>query len=169
MIAHHFIMLARYNRWANARLYDAASRMNDDERARDVGAFFGSMIGTLNHILVADRIWMRRFTGEGPTYDRLDEVPYPELDTLRVERDGEDEHLLSWVGSLDDATLSGTFTYMPVTSCETVTQRLAPALTHVFNHQTHHRGQAHTILTQLGYRAPALDLIYFQREATRAA
>ena len=168
MMQHHFTMLARYNAWANARLYDAAARMGEDY-AKDAGAFFGSMHGTLSHILVADRIWLRRLTGEGPEHRALDERPYGDLASLRMAREAEDERIGAFIGSLDDDDLSGSFTYTPITNPEPVTQRRAPVLTHVFNHQTHHRGQAHTILTSLGYEAPAMDLIYFSREAGRTA
>ena len=169
MIAHQFTMLARYNVWANARLYDAARLMGEERYQHDAGAFFGSMHRTLNHILVADRIWMNRFTGEGPTYDRLDAVPCDGLETLATEREREDDRILAWVRSLDDDALGANFTYTRVTTPEPVMQRLVPALTHMFNHQTHHRGQAHMILTAQGLEAPALDLIYFHREAARAA
>ena len=169
MIAHQFVMLARYNAWANVRLYEAVRSMDEERYRHDAGAFFGSMHRTLNHVLVADRIWMNRFTGEGPTYDRLDAVPCGDLKTLSAEREREDARILFWVRSLDDEALGANFTYIPVTTPEPVTQRLAPALTHMFNHQTHHRGQAHMILTAQGSEAPALDLIYFHREAARAA
>lgn len=165
MMAHHFSMMARYNAWANARLWKGCEALTDDEYRRNAGAFFGSMHNTLSHVLVADRIWLQRFTGEGPTYDRLDAVPYEERGELRLARIDEDARIGRYVSSLDDERLAGRFTYVPVSTPEPVTQRLAPALTHFFNHQTHHRGQAHMILTSLGHRAPALDLIYFSREA----
>ena len=164
MIRHHFLMMARYNTWANARLYNAAETMGDDYD-RDAGAFFDSMHGTLSHILVADRIWLHRLTGEGPTYDRLDARPYGDLATLRAEREAEDERILGYVGSLDDEALSGTFAYTPISIGQRMESRRAPVLAHLFNHQTHHRGQAHTILTSLGHEAPPLDIIHFQREA----
>ena len=168
MIAHQFVMLARYNAWANRRLYDAAAAMPDEAYRRDAGAFFGSMHRTLNHILVADRIWMNRFTGSGPTHAKLDAVPCDAFGELRREREAMDDRILAWVRLLDDAALSADFTYTPVTTPDPVTQRLAPALTHLFNHHTHHRGQAHVILTSQGFEAPALDLIYFSRDAQRA-
>lgn len=168
MMQHHFTMLARYNAWANARLYDAAEGMGADYD-RDAGAFFDSMHGTLSHVLVADRIWLRRLTGEGPEPARLDERPYDDLASLRAARMEEDERIAAYIASLDDEALSGSFTYTPVTTPEPVSSRRAPVLTHLFNHQTHHRGQAHAILTSLGQEAPALDLIYFSREAGRAA
>ena len=160
---HHFQMLAAYNRWANGRLYDAAVDLTDAEVAQDVGAFFRSMMGTLNHILVADRIWMKRFTAHGEAPRSLDAIIHPNLDPLRIAREAEDERISSWIEGLEEKAFAGRFSYITVTDMRTVSQRLAPALTHFFNHQTHHRGQAHTILSLLGREPPSLDMIYFQR------
>jgi uncharacterized damage-inducible protein DinB len=162
-VKQHFMMFAAYNAWANARIYEAASNLGKEEFGRDAGAFFKSMRGTLNHILVADRIWLKRFTGEGDAPAALDTILYIDFPKLRVARQAEDKRLLDWIDSRSDKALAGRFTYMTVTDMRTVSQRLAPALSHLFNHQTHHRGQAHTILTALGKDAPSLDLIYFQR------
>ncbi|MEP6565720.1 MAG: DinB family protein [Mesorhizobium sp.] len=159
----HFMMLAAYNQWANGRIYDAAGDLNDEEFNRNVGAFFGSMMGTLNHLLTADRIWMKRFTGEGDAPTSLDAIMHRALPVLRMAREAEDKRIIGWVGGLSDKALSGRFTYMTVTDMRTVSQRLAPALAHVFNHQTHHRGQAHAILTILGRPSVPLDLMLFQR------
>jgi len=159
----HFMMFAAYNRWANARIYDAALELTDEEFSRPVGAVFGSLMGTLNHLLVTDRIWMKRFTGEGDAPKALDAIIQRGLGPLRVSREAEDERIVEWVASLDEEALAGRFTYMTVTDMRTVSQRLAPALAHLFNHQTHHRGQAHSILTILGKPSVPLDLIYFQR------
>lgn len=159
----HFSMMAAYNHWANRRLYAAAGELSGEEYGRDLGAFFKSMSGTLNHVLVADRIWMKRFTGEGDAPDRLDAVIHGALPALKIARESEDKRIAEWVAGLDDEALAGRFTYVTATDMRTVSQRLAPALTHFFNHQTHHRGQAHTILSILGKSPPSLDLIYFQR------
>ena len=159
----HFNMFAHYNRWANALLYAEAARLTREEFNQPTGAFFGSLMATLNHLLVADRLWLHRFTGQGSVPARLDENLFPELAPLQAARKAEDERIIDWVSGLNDGMLSGTFTYTPMTSTERVTQRLAPALAHVFNHQTHHRGQAHMILTTLGKQSLALDLVYFQR------
>jgi uncharacterized damage-inducible protein DinB len=156
-------MLAAYNAWANARLYDAAAELGQDEFNRDMGAFFGSMCGTLNHVLVADRIWMKRFTGEGDAPSRLDTILFPAFGALKISRQAEDKRIIDWIDGLDEEALAGRFTYVTATDMRTVSQRLAPALTHFFNHQTHHRGQAHMILTALGKSSVPLDLIYFQR------
>lgn len=159
----HFQMFAAYNRWANAAVHDAAQDLSAQELARDTGAFFGSLIGTLNHVLVADRIWMKRFTGEGAAPAALDTILYTALPALRAAREAEDARIVDWIDGLPDTAFTGRFTYVTVTDMRTISQRLAPALAHFFNHQTHHRGQAHAILTTLGKPSPALDLIYFQR------
>jgi uncharacterized damage-inducible protein DinB len=159
----HFMMFAAYNQWANSRIYDAAADLDEEEFHRNVGAFFGSMMGTLNHLLTADRIWMRRFTGEGDAPARLDTILHRALPGLRLAREAEDKRIIDWVGALSDRALSGRFSYMTVSDMRTVSQRLAPALDHFFNHQTHHRGQAHTILTILGRPSVSLDLTLFQR------
>ena len=159
----HFGMMAAYNRWANRTLYAAAAELSPDELARDVGVFFKSMLGTLNHILVADRIWMRRFTGEGDAPDRLDAILFNAFPALRLARDAEDKRIMEWVHTLTEDALHGRFTYMSISNPTVISQRLAPALTHFFNHQTHHRGQAHAILSILGRKPPSLDLVYFHR------
>lgn len=157
------MMFAAYNAWANERIYEAAEGLTKEEFERDVGAFFKSMRGTLNHLLVADRIWLKRITGEGDAPTALDTILYIDFAKLRVAREAEDKRIVRWISSQSEKQLAGRFTYMTVTDMRTISQRVAPALSHLFNHQTHHRGQAHTILTLLGKQAPSLDLIYFQR------
>ncbi len=155
---HHFQMLAAYNGWANGRLYDAAADLTDAEFAQDVGAFFRSMMGTLNHVLVADRIWMKRFTAHGEAPRSLDAIIHPNLDPLRIAREAEDERILGWIDGLGEAAFAGRFSYITVTDMRTVSQRLAPALAHFFNHQTHHRGQVHAMLTAAGARPEDTDI-----------
>lgn len=158
-----FEMFAAYNRWANGAVYAAARDLNDEELHRNQGAFFGSMIGTLNHLLSADRIWMRRFTGTGDAPAALNAILYPGLDDLQAARTTEDERIAGWVASLSEDQLAANFSYTPITNPEPVTQRLGSALSHFFNHQTHHRGQCHMILTSLGRPSLTLDLVWFQR------
>lgn len=160
----HFEMFAFYNAWANRRLYSAVAGMSDEMRKAPAG-FFGSLHNTLNHLVVADRIWMHRFTGEGETYNRLDEVPYPDFTELRAARAELDHRIAAFVATTTYENLRGEFTYTPISIPEPITQPLGPALAHFFNHQTHHRGQCHHMLTAAGVAAPPLDLIYFQREA----
>jgi uncharacterized damage-inducible protein DinB len=159
----HFEMFAAYNQWANGVIYGAARELNDEELGRNKGAFFGSMIGTLNHLLCADRIWMKRFTGAGDAPRALDTILYPGLDELEVARKAEDERIIAWIAGLPQERLAANFSYTPITRPEPVTQKLGSALSHFFNHQTHHRGQCHMILTSLGKPSLTLDLVWFQR------
>ncbi len=157
--------LAAYNAWANARLYDGAAAIGADLLARPMGAFFGSLTGTLNHLVVTDRIWLSRLLATGEPQPPLDTVLETDLSALRALRMAEDARLEAFVAGLDAAGLDVPVTYAN-SSGRTFTQDRASVLDHLFNHQTHHRGQAHTLLTQLGGReaAPSLDLIVFQRE-----
>jgi len=159
----HFEMFAAYNQWANGVIYGAARELSDDELNRNQGAFFGSMIGTLNHLLCADRIWMKRFTGEGDAPRALDTILHPRFDDLEAARCTEDERIIAWIAGLPQDKLAGNFSYTPITRPEPVTQKLGSALSHFFNHQAHHRGQCHMILTSLGKPSLTLDLVWFQR------
>lgn len=162
-----FEMFSGYNAWANERLYDAAAQLSDQDYRADHGAFFKSMHGTLNHLLVADRVWMHRFTGEGPLPTALNAILEDDFNDLRAARAGEDARIISYVESLTDEDLAGDIRYRTSRPAEIV-QPLRHALSHVFNHQTHHRGQAHCLLTKLTGDAPSLDLIVYQRETVRA-
>jgi uncharacterized damage-inducible protein DinB len=161
----HFAMFAGYNRWANERLYEAAGKLPDADYRADRGAFFGSLHRTLNHLVVTDRIWMRRFTGEGPVQASLDEILFETLAELGAARIEEDERIIAYIDGLSEADLAATFRYRRTSSPDEITQPLAPAIAHLFNHQTHHRGQAHALLTILGGHdfAPSFDLVVFQR------
>lgn len=160
-----FDMLAAYNAWANERLYDAAARVADEDYRADGGAFFGSLHGTLNHLLLGDRIWMHRFTGEGDEPIQLDAILYDEFDALRAARRTEDARIIAHIGSLTDSDLAGVIRYRSTRSPTDIEQLLAPLLLHFFNHQTHHRGQAHCLLTGLTGEAPSLDLLVYQRHS----
>lgn len=165
MIKDHFKMLARYNQWANARLYDMAGALADDLYRRDAGAYFGSLHGTLNHILVADRVWMRRMTGTGDHPGKLDAILFESLHKLREAREAEDARILSFVSSLAETDFAKPWDYQTLSGTPQ-RQLLREILAHFFNHQTHHRGQAHAVLTVLGVEEPAgLDLLIMQREA----
>jgi uncharacterized damage-inducible protein DinB len=159
-----FEMLAAYNEWANARLYAAAARLSDAEYRADHGAFFGSIHGTLNHILIGDRIWMHVFTGEGEKPTQLDAILYDDLAALRAARRTEDARIGRYVASLTAQDLAGTVRYRTIRNPAEIEQQLPPLLIHFFNHQTHHRGQVHSLLTRLTGEAPTLDLVMFQRQ-----
>jgi uncharacterized damage-inducible protein DinB len=162
LLKQHFDTFARYNAWANTRLFDAAALLSDADYRAD-----RSVHGTLNHLLVTDHVWMFRFTGEGHSPDRLDAILFEPLESLRHAREAEDARIVRYITGLDDASLEGTITYRRVSTPEAITQPLAPALTHWFNHQTHHRGQVHALLTGLAGRAPELDLLFYQRLAEK--
>ncbi|WP_029007748.1 DinB family protein [Azospirillum halopraeferens] len=159
----HFRLFARYNRWANDRLFDAVAALPEERFREDRGAFFGSLCGTLNHILVGDQLWMRRFEGAGPQPPSLDTILHPDLPGLRAAREAEDARILAFVEAQDEARFAGTLAYTNVRG-ERWEQPFSAVLGHLFNHQTHHRGQAHTLLSQFGHTPPELDLIYFMRE-----
>jgi uncharacterized damage-inducible protein DinB len=159
-------MFAGYNRWCNERLYEAAAKVSDADYRADRGAFFKSLHGTLNHLLVGDRIWMRRFTGAGELPPSLDAILYEDFEALRAARVSEDVKIVRYVDRLSEADLAGTIRYRTFVRPQTIEQALSPALDHFFNHQTHHRGQAHALLSAiLGNDAtPSFDLIIYQRE-----
>jgi uncharacterized damage-inducible protein DinB len=164
MLKAYFDQLATYNRWANQRIYDDSASLTDDTRKHPAALFFGSVHGTLNHLLVADYIWMRRFTGAGPQPERLNQILYEDFAELRTAREQEDERILKFVTSLN--AYDSVIEYQNSTG-KTFQQALGPALTHFFNHQTHHRGQVHAGLTIAGIREPrSLDLLVLQRSAT---
>lgn len=155
-------MLAGYNQWANRRLYAAAAELPDADYRADHGAFFGSVHGTLNHLLAGDRIWMRRLTGEGGAPARLDEIIHDDLMSLREAREAEDARIVAYVAALLDGDLTGTVRYRTISGPADIEQELLPVLVNLFNHQTHHRGQAHCLLTRITNQAPSL---VYQRES----
>jgi uncharacterized damage-inducible protein DinB len=161
-----YMMFAGYNAWCNERLYAAAAGASDADYRADRGAFFKSLHGTLNHLLVGDRIWMRRFTGAGELPASLDVILYEDFETLRAARRSEDVLISRYIASLSDNDLVGTIRYRTVTNPQNIEQSLAPALDHFFNHQTHHRGQAHAMLSSIigNDATPSFDLIIYQRE-----
>ena len=160
-------MFAHYNQWSNRRIYDAAATLGDSDYRADRGVFFKSMQGTLNHLLVTDKIWLNRLSPAaaafGPAPQKLDAILFANFTELRTEREAQDMRIVEFVAGLSQAALISTVLYRRVSSPEQIEQAVAPALAHWFNHQTHHRGQAHAVLTSLGKAAPELDLLYFQR------
>jgi uncharacterized damage-inducible protein DinB len=159
-----FRMFAGYNAWANERLYSAAAMLSDSEYRADHGAFFGSVHGTLNHLVVGDRIWMQRLTGEGEAPARLDAFfMKTSARYVRRERPRTRASSLLWRGSASTTSAVGV-RYRTISRPADIEQELGYALPHVFNHQTHHRGQVHCLLTKTVEEAPSLDLILYQRE-----
>ena len=160
----HFVMMADYNAWANGRLYGMARQLPDEQYRRDVGAYFKSLHGTLNHLMVADLIWVRRLTGVGDQPRNLNAILFDDLPALSAARQQVDQRIITYVDSLSDAQLEETWDYRMLDGT-LQRQSRRETLAHLFNHQTHHRGQAHAILTVLGVCEPdGLDLLLMQRE-----
>lgn len=171
----NYRFLAKYNRWMNQRLYAACETLGDEERKRERGAFFGSLHRTLNHLVVADQIWLRRFAQCGldhgitlagldsavldlPPGSQLDTVLFDGWDELRAKREQLDAAIETWMAGLPETYSQLTMRY----SNSKGVQREHPAwqaMTHFFNHQTHHRGQATTLLAQAGMDVGVTDLI----------
>jgi uncharacterized damage-inducible protein DinB len=165
MAIENFRQLAAYNHWANLRLYDAALQLPEQSYRRPVGVFFGSLHGTLNHLLLTDRIWLRRLTGDGDHPANLDAILYDDRDALLRARIAEDARLQRVVDGYADGDLVQPIAYR-TTSGKDYSQLLQDILLHLFNHQTHHRGQAHACCSILtGTEPPSLDLLQFQRGA----
>jgi uncharacterized damage-inducible protein DinB len=161
----YFRMLARYNRFANQRLYDACVKLTDAEYRKPRASFFGSIHATLNHILVADRLWMGRFTGHPAAIKALNQILYDDFVGLRVARDAEDAQIIRYCDALDLPTLNTTLRYRKLAEPhDSMATPLRATLGHFFNHQTHHRGQVHGLLSQTAIAPPVLDLLAYMRE-----
>jgi uncharacterized damage-inducible protein DinB len=153
---NYYTAMARYNQWMNQRLYTTCAEIPTVDRQSDRGAFFKSIDGTLNHILVGDLIWLGRFTQQ-PFVAALDQELYSDFSDLRTERERLDLDIIIWSQNLTPSWLNETLTY---TNSSGFTRTLPHWLlaTHLFNHQTHHRGQLTTLLKQLGYDPGVTDL-----------
>lgn len=167
--ADHLRLMAEYNAWMNQRLYDAAAKLGADELAAERGAFFGSILGTLEHIVVGDTIWLKRFAEHRsggpltpvrdlPQPTALSQIQFGALAPLRERREFLDRLIGRWTASLDDADLDVPLAYRS-TRGEAFTKPFGLLCLHVFNHQTHHRGQATTLLSQAGVDVGATDLL----------
>ena len=165
MMLTHLRRLARYNSWANRRIYDACAQLSEAEYQKARPAFFGSLHGTLCHLLVTDWEWIARVEGSLPPRLPLDHRPFATLGELRSAREAYDAHIIEVVDGLDEAAAAADVVYRRVTQPQDVmsTPRHL-CLLHMFNHETHHRGQAHDQLTQTEVPPPSLDLLFYLRE-----
>jgi len=166
----HLRLLSRYNQWMNDKLYNTAAQLPADELARDRGAFFGSLLGTLNHIVVADIIWLQRFSDHPMQHPALAEIramPKPQaltqillndFTTLSAERRRLDGTIIAWCEQLDASDLDHKLAYRNMKGVAAV-KNFGSLMLHFFNHQTHHRGQATTLLSQQGLDVGATDLL----------
>ncbi len=161
--------MARYNRWMNEKLYAVAEKLTDAERKQDRGAFFGSIHRTLNHLLLADRVWLGRFTGAaleegelGPGGIRaLDQELYADFEELRRERAKTDDAIDAYVATLTPEKLAAPLRYLRHGVVNEFP--LWHAVAQIFNHETHHRGQVTTLLMQAGRDPGVTDLIAMLR------
>jgi uncharacterized damage-inducible protein DinB len=153
----HFQMLARYNRIANERLYAACAQLDDAEYRKPRAGSFGSIHGLLNHILLGDRRWMGLFESGERTTPPLNRVLYDDFPSLRTAREREDARIEAFFAGLDAAFWSRSFAYTNNQGKDYV-ETAHVACSHLFNHQTHHRGQVHVMLSQTPVAPPSLDL-----------
>jgi uncharacterized damage-inducible protein DinB len=151
-------VMARYNHWMNERLYATCAQLSSDDRNRDRRAFFGSITGTLNHLLWADRMWLGRFTDRPCGVPAFGADMFAEFDELRSERDVTDQAMLEWSENVSTDALASTLVY--TSKVDGKTRRIAASLAavHMFNHGIHHRGQLTTLLSQAGIDPGVTDL-----------
>jgi uncharacterized damage-inducible protein DinB len=156
--------MARYNRWQNENLYSVADRLSDEERRRARGAFFGSIEHTLNHLLWGDQIWMSRFAGtpKPPGVIAQSVSLCGDWETLKSARADFDRTIIDWADTVRPEWLAGDMTYFSGAIGREVTAPRWVLVTHLFNHQTHHRGQVHCMLTQAGGKPSDTDLPFLQ-------
>ena len=166
----HVCLMAQYNQWMNAKVYRAALGLPEAELVADRQAFFGSLLGTLNHLVVGDTLWLQRFAGhpahyaalqpvrELPVPARLDQILFADIQALHAHRQWLDQVILAWVGDIAEADLDHVLAYR--NSKGVVAHKpFFSLLMHVFNHQTHHRGQVTTLLSQVGAEVGVTDLL----------
>jgi len=162
-LSDHLRTLARYNHWANERLFDACRALDDDAYRAERGAFFGSIHRTLNHILVGDRAWLSRLEGVDRGIRSLDQILYDDLPSLVDARMEEDARIIAFVDGLAPEQLDEPLVYRTIAGKAQETP-IGLVVLHMINHATHHRGQVHCMLSQIPTDPPPLDLIYFLRE-----
>ena len=155
-----FRTMARYNRWMNERLYGVCAEIPDAERKRDRDAFFASIHGTLNHLLLGDKLWLGRFVSSPFPVDSLDQELYADFDELRGERARTDGAILAFTEALDEQALARDFCFTTIVNPGEQVFPFRHVLLHFFNHQTHHRGQVTTLIKQAGYEPGVTDLMW---------
>ena len=152
--------MARYNRWQNENLYGVADSLSDDERRRERGAWFGSIHKTFNHLLWGDQAWMYRLAGTPKPQGRIPEsvALYEDWQSLKSERTRFDRVIIDWADAVEPSWLAADMTFYSFATKSDWTRPRWLLVTHMFNHQTHHRGQVHSMLTQAGGRPGDTDL-----------
>ena len=159
------VEMARFNAWANARLHAAAATLPAGEVARERGAFFGSILGTLNHILLVDQLYRERLEGRETRFKTLDETVHDDLGQLTAAQAGEDAYYIEYFQALDPAVMETTIGFHTLTDVPLwweVPRKIY--FSNLFQHQVHHRGQAHNMLSQAGLEPPSVGFIEYQVE-----
>jgi len=164
MTREHLRRMARYNAWANRRLYAVCEELAEDEYHKPHPVFFGSIHGTLSHLLIGDWIWLARIEGRPNPKVRLDDRPCASLAELEKARAAEDARMIELVDGYAEADLLQPVRYHRITAPDEAVTPLHVCWLHLFNHQTHHRGQVHDQLSQTAVPPPPLDLVYYLRE-----
>jgi uncharacterized damage-inducible protein DinB len=169
-LKHHFELLAAYNQLMNSKVYETASHLAATELAKDRGAFFGSILGTLNHLIVGDTIWLKRFAthpssfaslrdvADLPSPASLDQIVFDDFSSLSEHRAWLDRQIINWIGELSDSDLDSVLSYHN-TKGVPANKRYSILVLHFFNHQTHHRGQVSALLSQAGEDIGVTDLL----------
>ena len=165
----HICIMAEYNQWMNAKLYAAAAALPSEELRRERGAFFGSLLGTLNHIMAGDTLWLQRFAKHPAGFPLLDPVRaitpptsltqslFDDFTAMQAHRHRLDQVIVDWAASITEADLDHLLDYR--NSRGENRRQFFALLMHFFNHQTHHRGQATTLLSQAGVDIGDTDLL----------
>ncbi len=157
-----FLTMANYNTWTNAHIFALCAKLSEQEYRKDLGAFFGSVHNTLNHILLVDILWLGRLKGENIGHiHALDQILHDDLESLSEARVKGDQALIDYIRNLQGGDLERTFSYTRMNGISD-TGTVQDILLTLFNHQTHHRGQVHAMLTQSGIAKsdmPDLDLV----------
>lgn len=162
MMSDHFRLLAGFNRWANGRIYGTAADLSEADYFKTRAcAYFGSIHGTLNHLLLVDRLWFGRLQGATPDISSLDEMLYDDLASLRAAREAEDARIVALLEGMDEADLAGERRFTLIAEPGERVMPAAIMLATVFNHQTHHRGQVHAMLKEAGVEPPAIDVVLY--------
>lgn len=164
MISKQYVeKFALYNQWQNQSHYQEASKLTDEQRQADRGAFFKSIHGTLSHLLWADQTWMSRFAGTSKPRAKSivdSQTAYASFDELREDRVAFDRVIIDWSRVLDPSWLNGELTWFSGATGRELTRPRWLLVTHMFNHQTHHRGQVHAMLTSFGMKPDATDIAF---------
>ena len=166
----HIRLMAQYNQWMNAKLYETAAKLSPEELAKDRGAFFGSVLGTLNHIMVGDIIWLKRLATHPAAHraldpvrqrerpDTLNRILHSDLAKLWQERKDLDAIILAWTQEMTASDLDHALEYRNMKGVP-ARKLFGTLVLNLFNHQTHHRGQATTLLFQAGVDVGVTDLL----------